>query len=163
MLSAKIRARMDELDMTNEKLSEISNVSIGTVNHIVSGQTPNPKISTLVPLSRALNMTLDEMAGLVIETELPVQESPAIAAYQGMIDNAQTTYQEHINQLEAKHHAVIDTLNKNHNSHIRELEQQHHNAMNVVEKMVCRQFWVNIAMALSVCALVVYVFIANTL
>lgn len=159
MLSARIRARMDELDMTNEKLSEISNVSIGTVNHIVSGQTPNPKISTLVPLSKALNMTLDEMAGLMIETDLPVQESPAIAAYQGMIDNAQTTYQEHVNQLDAKHRMEIELLSKSHNNHVRELEHQHQIIMNMAGKVIFRQFWVLVVMSVVICALVAHNFI----
>ena len=159
MLSAKIRARMDEIDMTNERLSELSGISIGTVNHIVAGQTPNPKISTLIPLAKALSMTLDEMAGLMIETDLPVQESPAIAAYQGMIDNAQTTYQEHVNHLEAKHRMEIELLSKSHNTHVRELERQHQQIMSMAEKVISRQFAVLVAMAVAVCALVAYNFI----
>ena len=163
MLSAKIRARMDEIDMTNERLSELSGISIGTVNHIVAGQTPNPQISTLIPLAKALSMTLDEMAGLMIETDLPVQESPAITAYQGMMDNAQTTYQEHVNQLEAKHRAAIDALGKSHSNHVRELEHQHRQIMHMAEKVISRQFWVLVAMALAICALVGCLFLMRFL
>lgn len=47
--------------MTNETLSELSGISLGTINKLFAGNTCDPKISTLIPLSKALDCSLDEL------------------------------------------------------------------------------------------------------
>lgn len=48
---------------TNETLSEKSGISQGTLNKLLSGASEDPKLSTLISLADALNVSLDEMLG----------------------------------------------------------------------------------------------------
>lgn len=50
-------------NLTNEQLSEISGISLGTLNKLLSGATTDPKLSTLLALSRAFDCSLDELLG----------------------------------------------------------------------------------------------------
>lgn len=50
-----------EKGLTNETLSELSGISIGTLNKLLSGATSDPKLSTLTALSTALGFGIDEM------------------------------------------------------------------------------------------------------
>lgn len=52
-----------EKNFTNESLSELSGISLGTLNKLLSGATADPKLSTLTSLSRAFGISLDEMLG----------------------------------------------------------------------------------------------------
>jgi len=52
-----------EKKLTNDSLSELSGISLGTLNKLLSGATEDPKLSTLTSLSRALGISLDEMLG----------------------------------------------------------------------------------------------------
>lgn len=47
--------------LTNESLSERSEISLGTLNKLLSGATGDPKLSTLMALSGTLGCSLDEM------------------------------------------------------------------------------------------------------
>ena len=47
--------------LTNEALSERSEISIGTLNKLLSGATGDPKLSTLTALAEAFGCSLDEM------------------------------------------------------------------------------------------------------
>ena len=50
-----------EKNLTNDSLSQLSGISLGTLNKLLSGATVDPKLSTLTALSRALEISLDEM------------------------------------------------------------------------------------------------------
>lgn len=52
-----------EKKLTNDSLSELSGISLGTLNKLLSGATEDPKLSTLMSLARALGISLDEMLG----------------------------------------------------------------------------------------------------
>lgn len=52
-----------EKKLTNDSLSELSGISLGTLNKLLSGATEDPKLSTLTSLARALGISLDEMLG----------------------------------------------------------------------------------------------------
>ena len=45
-------------------LSRVSGIQQQTINKIISGETPNPRINTLQPLADALQCTVDEIKGL---------------------------------------------------------------------------------------------------
>ena len=50
-------------NLTNESLSELSGISLGTLNKLLSGATEDPKLSTLLALKKALGVTMDELLG----------------------------------------------------------------------------------------------------
>ncbi len=52
-----------EKGLTNEQLSEISGISLGTLNKLLSGATADPKLSTLSSLSQAFSCSFDELLG----------------------------------------------------------------------------------------------------
>ncbi len=49
--------------LTNERLSELSGISLGTLNKLLSGATTDPKLSTLTALSNAFSCSMDELLG----------------------------------------------------------------------------------------------------
>lgn len=65
-----------EKNLTNEVLADISGISVGTLNKLLSGASADPKISTFLALSRALGVSLDEIMGQSREKEaLPKNET----------------------------------------------------------------------------------------
>ena len=58
-----IKRLKKEKNLTNESLSERSGISLGTLNKLLAGATEDPKLSTLLALSRALGVSMDEMLG----------------------------------------------------------------------------------------------------
>lgn len=49
--------------ITNEKLSVMSNVPLGTINKLFSGDTENPKMSTLSAVCKALDVSIEDTNG----------------------------------------------------------------------------------------------------
>ena len=58
-----IKARKKEKNLTNDELSEISGISIGTLNKLLSGASADPKLSTIIALSSALGISLGDIEG----------------------------------------------------------------------------------------------------
>ncbi|MGN1095849.1 MAG: helix-turn-helix domain-containing protein [Eubacteriales bacterium] len=52
-----------EKNLTNEALAEISGISVGTLNKLLAGASADPKFSTVLSLSSALGVSLDEITG----------------------------------------------------------------------------------------------------
>lgn len=52
-----------EKNLTNEALSEMSGISLGTLNKLLSGATEDPKLSTLAALRTAFDVSMDKMLG----------------------------------------------------------------------------------------------------
>ena len=48
-----------EKGLTNESLSKQSEISLGTLNKLLSGATADPKLSTLLALSKGLDCSVD--------------------------------------------------------------------------------------------------------
>lgn len=59
----RIAALKERNNMTTEDLSIKSGVPIGTINKILNGETPNPRLSTSKALAKALNCSLDFLTG----------------------------------------------------------------------------------------------------
>ena len=59
----RIALLKDELKMTTDDLSIKSGVPVGTINKILNGETPNPRLSTSKSIARALGCTLDYLTG----------------------------------------------------------------------------------------------------
>lgn len=77
-MNEQINKRKKELNITNEKLSEISGVPLGTLSKITSGIIKNPKLSTLKQITDALSMTLDE---LVNQSEKPDKQDDLVVKF----------------------------------------------------------------------------------
>ncbi|WP_312432716.1 helix-turn-helix domain-containing protein [Lacrimispora sp.] len=56
----KIHEYKKKLGLTSAELSEISGVSLGTLNKILSGATKDPKLETLKAIARVLGLSLDD-------------------------------------------------------------------------------------------------------
>lgn len=59
----RIAALKEHNNMTTEDLSIKSGVPVGTINKILNGETPNPRLSTSKALAKALNCSLDFLTG----------------------------------------------------------------------------------------------------
>ena len=53
-----------EKGLTNDALSELSGISLGTLNKLLSGATEDPKLSTLLSLKDALGVSFDKLLGI---------------------------------------------------------------------------------------------------
>ena len=134
MMANRIRRRMDELGLTNQILADRAGMPTVTVNRIVSGQTENPSIQTLIGLAAVLEMSLDEMCGLAMQSEAPIKPSPAISAYENMVQVVQQLHNEQLRDLQAHHAADLIRLDEQHKSSIRELNETHQRQIDSLER-----------------------------
>ena len=63
-ITTQLKALKDKKQMTNQQLSDLSGVPVGTINRILSGQTENPSFQTVCDLVVTLGGSLDELAGI---------------------------------------------------------------------------------------------------
>lgn len=59
--------------ITNEKLAYLSNTPLGTINKLFSGDTQNPKMSTVSAICRALDVSMDNLDENIINDEVSVR------------------------------------------------------------------------------------------
>lgn len=69
-----INQRKKELGLTNDKLSKLSGVPMGTLSKIMAGLIKNPKLDTLQAIAKALGCTLDDFSD-ESDTVLPPYEN----------------------------------------------------------------------------------------
>lgn len=73
-ISDKLICKMTELSITEKQIAEVTKIPYQTVRRVVSGETSNPGILTLLPICNELQITLDEITGLV-DLEHHVEET----------------------------------------------------------------------------------------
>lgn len=66
---AKLKKRKKELGLSNQELSTLSGVPYGTVCRVLSKMDGTPNLQTLKDLSKALNISIDDLIGLHEEQE----------------------------------------------------------------------------------------------
>ena len=64
MLSTRLKELNDQRKLTNQQLSDLSGVPVGTINRIMAGQTDNPSFQTVCDMVMAMGGSLDELAGI---------------------------------------------------------------------------------------------------
>ena len=64
MISEYLKTLKNKKNLTNQDLSDLSGVPIGTINRIMANQTDNPSFQTVCDIVIALEGSLDEMAGI---------------------------------------------------------------------------------------------------
>ena len=64
MLSTRLKELKDQRKLTNQQLSDLSGVPVGTINRIMAGQTDNPSFQTVCDMVMAMGGSLDERAGI---------------------------------------------------------------------------------------------------
>ena len=64
MLSTRRKELKDQRKLTNQQLSDLSGVPVGTINRIMAGQTDNPSFQTVCDMVMAMGGSLDELAGI---------------------------------------------------------------------------------------------------
>ena len=74
MLSTRLKELKDQRKLTNQQLSDLSGVPVGTINRIMAGQTDNPSFQTVCDMVMAMGGSLDELAG--IQTPCGGEPSP---------------------------------------------------------------------------------------
>ena len=91
MLSTQLKLLKEKRKLTNQQLSDLSGVPVGTINRILSGQTDNPSFQTVCDMVMAMDGSLDELVG--IQQEIPQAEKKARASqeilslYEAMIES----------------------------------------------------------------------------
>ncbi|MGN0969361.1 MAG: helix-turn-helix domain-containing protein [Evtepia sp.] len=88
-LSTQLKLLKDKRKLTNQQLSDLSGVPVGTINRILSGQTDNPSFQTVCDMVMAMEGSLDELVG--IKEDSPEEQRKAvnpeiIKLYENMID-----------------------------------------------------------------------------
>lgn len=64
MTSDYLKALKLKKNLTNQELSDLSGVPVGTINRIIANQTDNPSFQTVCDIVIALDGSLDELAGI---------------------------------------------------------------------------------------------------
>ena len=64
MLSTRLKELKDQRKLTNQQLSDLSGVPVGTINRLMAGQTDNPSFQTVCDMVMAMGGSLDELAGI---------------------------------------------------------------------------------------------------
>lgn len=64
MLSTQLKILKEKRKLTNQQLSDLSGVPVGTINRILSGQTDNPSFQTVCDMVLAMDGSLDEIVGI---------------------------------------------------------------------------------------------------
>ena len=64
MTSDYLKALKLKKNLTNQELSDLSGVPVGTINRIMANQTDNPSFQTVSDIVIALDASLDELAGI---------------------------------------------------------------------------------------------------
>lgn len=62
-LATRIQKKMDELGMTQADLARKTGLTTANVAYIVNGKTKDPRLSSVVVIAKALDMSLDELVG----------------------------------------------------------------------------------------------------
>jgi transcriptional regulator with XRE-family HTH domain len=62
ILSSNIKKYRKKLNISQDKLSKLSDVTYNTIIKIESGKNMNPTIKTLMKIANALGVSLDELA-----------------------------------------------------------------------------------------------------
>lgn len=91
MILDLIRAEKDNRNLTNDQLSKLSGVPVGTINRVLSGKTTSPNYITVVALCRALDISIDEAEG--ITQPPPSAEEPPAPKPTIILQLNQTNYQ----------------------------------------------------------------------
>lgn len=94
-MNSKLNQRKKELNLTNEKLSELSGVPIGTLSKITAGIIKNPTLTTLKQITTALNMTLDEL----LDDNVSIQQNTELNGYDSLSDEGKKKVSEYIDML----------------------------------------------------------------
>ena len=68
MTVEQMKQRKKELGYSNEKLSELSGVPLGTVQKVLAGVTRSPRYETLIALERVLKKQTDRIGEALPET-----------------------------------------------------------------------------------------------
>ena len=87
-ISNQLKQLKEKRKLTNQQLSDLSGVPIGTVNRILSGQTDNPSFQAVCDMVMAMDGSLDELVGIKEEappTELKSAGKEIIQLYEGII------------------------------------------------------------------------------
>lgn len=89
MTSDYLKALKLKKNLTNQELSDLSGVPVGTINRIMANQTDNPSFQTVCDIVIALDGSLDELAGIRPKKDSEVENAkytPEIEAiYKQMI------------------------------------------------------------------------------
>ena len=82
MIDKQLKAMMDKKGLTLEKLSMLSNVPIETIRNIIYRRARNPRVDTLLALSRTLDVSMESLMG-----ESPREEEEQLLfAYRERVD-----------------------------------------------------------------------------
>lgn len=63
MIDKQLKAMMDKKGLTLEKLSMLSNVPTETIRNIIYRRAKNPRVDTVLALSRTLNVSMESLMG----------------------------------------------------------------------------------------------------
>lgn len=89
MISNQLKLLKERRKLTNQQLSDLSGVPIGTINRIMAGQTDNPSFQTVCDIVMAMDGSLDELVGIREEThqEKKAANKEIIQLYESMLAN----------------------------------------------------------------------------
>lgn len=63
-LGKKLTKLMNDRGLTQADVCRISGLSTAIVSQVFSGKTKDPRLSTIIPICKALNVTLDELLSM---------------------------------------------------------------------------------------------------
>ncbi len=61
LIAKNIKKHRERLDISQDKLSKLSDITLYTITKIESGATPDPRIETLRKIADAMGVTVDDL------------------------------------------------------------------------------------------------------
>ncbi|MBE6549276.1 MAG: helix-turn-helix domain-containing protein [Ruminococcaceae bacterium] len=84
----RIKALKSERKITNDKLSELTGIPLGTLSKLLAGMSDSPKLSNMISIANALDCSLDYLVSGAVENKnnytLNRHEIDIIEAYRGL-------------------------------------------------------------------------------
>ena len=127
---------------------------------------------------------MDEIVGLMVRSETPVQPSPVVSAYDNMLQVMQAVHRSELQELKTQHQKELQHLEERHRSEIQQLNVQHQQGMEALERKhidsmtrmerhheksgaakdrwINRQFWLRIIMTGIIIVVVVWALILDS-
>ena len=97
----KLKKIKETKHLTNAEISALSNLPLTTITRVFSGSTPNPTFETIVSISTAMGVSLDELIGLKEPDEKPMPSriETTLSSYSELLEEKNVRLKEKDEQI----------------------------------------------------------------
>lgn len=112
----RLKKLKEDSQLTSAQIAEISKVPLSSVNRIMSGQTENPTFESIAAIVKALDGSLDEIAGITKKGVHAPPSDSIITAYQEIIAAKNDKYNDMVAAKDDKYNDMVIAKDDKYNS-----------------------------------------------